>query len=109
MPQPINDLVGRIAHLHGCDIHRTIPAAYLIEMARILKTGGMCLIHHSNNDRNPGLPWNQNPHARNFMNAKIFRHLAMRAGLTVLHQDVISWGYKPEEQSLDCLTLCQKP
>lgn len=77
--------------------------SYLYEFERVLRPGGTAFIHHSNYTGSPGADFQQNPHWRNFMSADLFRHVATRAGLEVVRQDVIGWGGVSQ---LDCLTLC---
>lgn len=85
-------------------------AVYLEETFRVLRPGGRALFHHSNFDSNPGGYYTENPHWRNFMSQRIFAHLAIRAGLEPLEQNVIDWGLgKKRRRSLDCLTLLEKP
>jgi ubiquinone/menaquinone biosynthesis C-methylase UbiE len=78
--------------------------AYLPEFARVLKPGAYALVHHSNYTANPGGDFRQNPHWRNFMSADIFKHVATRSGLTVLHQNIFSWG----EPNNDCITILRR-
>ena len=78
---------------------------YLKEFHRVLKPGGHCFCHHSNYTGNPDGHFMQSPHWRNFMSKELFAHYSAMAGLEVIEQRVIDWGY-PE---LDCLTLLQKP
>lgn len=81
-------------------------AAYVREIARVLVPGGQALVHHSNNDRQPGNACQQNAHWRNFMSADLFAHFARRAGLVVVDQTPLDWDGVPR---LDCLTLVQQP
>ena len=82
--------------------------AYLIETKRVLRPGGRALFHHSNYIQSPENPQWSNPHGRNFMSAEIFRHLASRAGLSVLTQIVIDWGKGAKKSfQLDCISLLQ--
>lgn len=79
---------------------------YFVEFQRVLKSGGMGLIHHSNyaalcaNER----PWQENPESRAFVSAEDVRRIAERHGLTVLKQQVIDWSLP----NLDCITLVRK-
>lgn len=77
--------------------------AYLPEFTRTLKKGGTLFVHHSNYTGAPGADFRKNPHWRNYMSRDLFRHLATRAGLKVVSQNVIGWG---GVRGLDCLTLC---
>ena len=90
-----------MVHFEMMDIYE-----YLIDIYRVLATGGTALLHHSNNDENYKASFNNTSHGRNFMSKNIFAYLAYRAGFEVLEQKVIDWnGYK----ELDCITLLQKP
>lgn len=82
-----------------------IVRAYLREFHRILKPGGRCFIHHSNDTERPGgglVP----PHSRNFMSVELFAHYSLKSGLEVTHQQVIDWG---DFKNLDGLTMLRKP
>lgn len=83
-------------------------AAYLRETERVLEPGGMALFHHSNFTGIVGLPHNSDHRFgwRNYMNAELFTHLAMRAGLLVVEQELLDWG---GHAKLDGLTLLRKP
>jgi ubiquinone/menaquinone biosynthesis C-methylase UbiE len=82
---------------------------YLKDANRILVNGGKILFHHSNAAFSPELWYTQKPHARNFMSADIFIHLATRNGFKVLRQDIFSWGDGENfAKDIDCLSLCQK-
>lgn len=78
---------------------------YLKEIGRCLIPGGMALLHHSNNDKQPGNLYSQNTHWRNFMTAGLFKHMSMRAGLEVIEQRVFDWG---DAKDLDCVSLVIK-
>ena len=78
---------------------------YLKETKRILVKGGKALFHHSNNTENYRITYSTGKHGRNYMSKDIFAHLADRAELKVLEQQVISWG---GIEKLDCVTLAEK-
>lgn len=83
--------------------------SYLLDINRVLFPGGRALLHHSNYTGSPGRMWGSNPHARNFMSADLFAHCAIKAGLDVVAQSLITWGDgKDRFHNLDCVTLCQK-
>lgn len=85
-------------------------ANYLAETQRILESGGMALFHHSNLDANYRVSFQNNQHARNFMNRKLFAYLAYRVGLEIVEQQVFDWGSGNDLWTdLDCLTLVRKP
>lgn len=82
-----------------------IVRAYLREFQRVLRPGGRCFLHHSNNTEQPGgglVP----PHNRNFMSKELFAHYALKSGFQVMQQNVIEWG---NFKRLDCLTTLRKP
>jgi ubiquinone/menaquinone biosynthesis C-methylase UbiE len=79
--------------------------SYLKDIYRILLPDGRALLHHSNNDKNPGALYSKNPHWRNFMSASLFAHVAMRMGFLVIEQQLLEWG---GEAQLDCVTLLAK-
>lgn len=91
-----------MVHFELLDIYN-----YLRETYRILCSGGMALFHHSNytDDYEVSFMHTANLGGRNFMSKKIFAHLAYRAGLEVVQQDIIDWS----EPNIDCITLCRKP
>jgi ubiquinone/menaquinone biosynthesis C-methylase UbiE len=80
----------------------TVVEAYLADTARVLKSGGRALYHHSNFGEGKGKIWGQNPHARNFMTKDMMADLARSKGLDVIEQRVIGWGGVDQ---LDCITL----
>lgn len=86
--------------------HKDVVGAYLKDTYRVLKPGGRALYHHSNYSENPNTSFGQNPHARAFMTQELFRQLSGQASLTILHQEVITWG---NVKDIDCVTLLEKP
>jgi len=84
-----------------CDVVHS----YLRDAVRILRPGGMGLFHHSNYDGSPAaIHYGQNPHARNFMTARLFAHFAHKEGCSIIEQQIIPWGDVP---ALDCISLFQ--
>jgi SAM-dependent methyltransferase len=79
-------------------------ASYLTEISRILRVGGLALLHHSNYASNPEGRFTANPGWRNYMTADLMRHLASRNGLSLLDQTIIKWS-APES---DALTILEK-
>lgn len=82
-----------------------IVFAYMPEFARVLRRGSYALIHHSNYTDSPGSDFQKNPHWRNYMSAGIFQHSAIRSGLIVIEQKILTWGDDPD---LDCITILRK-
>lgn len=80
-------------------------AAYLGEIARVLKPGGRALLHHSNYSANPTGRFTENPGWRNFMSKDVMAHLASRAELKVLDCQEINWS----APGSDALSLLEKP
>ena len=106
--RPLEDASKTAIFSYDAMVHFELPdvSSYLADTCRVLTPGGKALFHHSNYTANPGGFYQENPHWRNFMSADIFAHLAIRAGLRVVSQNVIRWG---EHQNIDCVSLCQKP
>jgi len=66
--------------------------SYLNDAKRVLKPGGMMLLHHSNFSAPVGVPYGQNPHARNHMTFELFQSYASAAGLALEASEVLGWG-----------------
>jgi hypothetical protein len=81
-----------------------IVISYIPEFARVLEPDAHAFVHHSNYTANPGADFRQNPHWRNFMSAAIFKHIAVRSGFDVVHQQILSWG----EPDNDCITVLKR-
>jgi ubiquinone/menaquinone biosynthesis C-methylase UbiE len=88
-------------------IEADITDGYLAEFARVLSTGGRCVIHH------PGSPSLRQRvgGGRSELTADLFADLANSYGLSVLRQ-VDSWG--PGKRSntklfADCVSVLEKP
>ena len=79
---------------------------YLVDIYRVLVSGGKALLHHSNYDSDYRASFENSVQSRSFMNEKIFAYLAYRAGFKILRQKIIDWG---EDKELDCISLLQKP
>lgn len=67
-------------------------ASYLRELGRTLVPGGMALIHHSNNDRQPTASVTESIGWRNYMTADLVAHLAARGGLELVEHQVVEWS-----------------
>lgn len=90
-----------MVHFEMMDIYE-----YLIDIYRILTSGGKALLHHSNYDRDYKASFENSIQSRSFMSRKIFAYLAYRAGFKIVEQKIIDWGVDKE---LDCISLLQKP
>ena len=106
--RPLPDESTTAIYCYDAMVHFSadLVASYLADTARVLARNGMALYHHSNYDRDQGLHYGQNPHARNIMSIPRFRSLAEAAGLEVLQSVALDWGNEPD---LDGLTLVRKP
>lgn len=78
---------------------------YLKETQRVLQSGGRALFHHSNNTEDYKVTFSTGTIGRNYMSAQLFAHLADRAGLNVIKQQIINWK---TAKNLDCITLVEK-
>ena len=76
---------------------------YFVEFKRVLKTGGMALIHHSNYAALSSVarPWTENPESRAYVSAEDVRRIAEKCGLSIVKQQVIDWS----RANLDCITV----
>lgn len=83
-----------------------IVESYIRDMKRVLKNGGLALLHHSNYSLQPDIKhYGMNPHARNHMSQLMFTEIAARAGLAVVESMIIPWG---DVKELDCISLLRK-
>ena len=80
---------------------------YLNDIYRVLKIGGMALLHHSNycSDYMASFENSQNNHARSFMSKELLAYLAYKAKFEVVDQLIIDWG---GIKNLDCISLIRK-
>lgn len=86
-----------------------VVRAYLAEFRRVMEPGARAFLHHSNLTRNPGGDFQRNAHARNFMSVELFKHYALKEGLSVVRQKVINWGQGEKAvKGLDGLTLLRR-
>jgi len=106
--RPLSDRTVSSIFCYDAMVHfsQDIIEAYLVDAARVLRPGGMALLHHSNYDAPEGVPYGENPHARNKMTQARFCLLAGASGLEVEESCVIDWGGYTD---LDCVTLLRKP
>ena len=91
-----------MVHFEMFDIYE-----YLKDMHRVMKKGGMALLHHSNSsdDYQATFRSNKNVHSRSFMSKELFAYLAYKVGFNVVEQRVIDWG---GSKNLDCISLIMK-
>lgn len=82
---------------------------YLREISRVLRPGGLALLHYSNFEAFPQNSFKVNPHWRNFFSRKMMVHFATRFSLEALENRVIDWppegGGTPE---LDAVALLRR-
>ena len=89
-----------MVHFEAADV-----IVYVQEAARVLKMGGLALLHYSNYQGNPTGSYQDNPAWRNFFSESMMLHFANRAGLKVIHSLVLDWF---EAKKSDALILLQK-
>lgn len=101
-----------------------VMAAYLSEVARVLKDGKTAFLHHSNLGEYPShfltaslLPQGARAALNRWglvdidqwrapsMSAPIFRRLAREAGLAVVGQELVNWGAR---RLIDCFSIVRK-
>jgi ubiquinone/menaquinone biosynthesis C-methylase UbiE len=90
---------------------RLVMRRYLLEFARVLRSGGAGFIHHSNfGTRQQHSQWRANPHWRSNMSAELFREYCQAAGLTLIGQKLLDWGPWQGRAcpALDCISIFRK-
>ncbi len=104
--QPVRDGDVTLVYCFDAMVHfdSDVVRSYLRDTRRVLAPRGRGFFHHSN--YTGGSDWLTNPAGRNFMTKEMFAHYALKEGLNVLSQQVITWA---EEIDLDCLTLVEHP
>lgn len=105
--EPVADASTTAIYCYDAMVHFSpdIVESYLADSARILASGGMALLHHSNYEAPAERHYGQNPHARNVMTQSLFAGFCRRARLEIVESIVIPWG---KTAGLDCVTLCRK-
>ncbi|WP_269929732.1 class I SAM-dependent methyltransferase [Aminobacter sp. HY435] len=105
--QPIADNSLTAIFCYDAMVHFSpdIVASYLADATRVLRQGGMALLHHSNYPAPPENHYGQNPHARNHMTLELFQQLTKDAGLAIVETIPLQWGLVPD---LDRLSLVRK-
>jgi SAM-dependent methyltransferase len=83
---------------------------YLVEIKRVLRSGGTAFLHHSNlGEKSPNSDWATNPGTRSDMSADLMRIYASQLELDIVSQHkqgrAQGWG----EDDLDCVSICHKP
>ncbi len=92
-----------MVHFEMMDIYR-----YLKDIYRVLRHGGMALLHHSNNTYDYRISFETEAaerHGRNYMSKDLFAYMAYRAGFEIVEQKLITVG---NVKDLDCLSLIRK-
>ena len=82
-----------------------IVEMYLKDTARVLRSGGRALYHHSNYSDSTTFVKGGTPGARGYMTTELFNEMVKAAGLVLLEQEVINWG---GVEDLDCISLLEK-
>ncbi|HMI62593.1 MAG TPA: class I SAM-dependent methyltransferase, partial [Puia sp.] len=65
--------------------------AYIKDSFRVLKPGGLALLHHSNYDKNPEGIFSSNPGWRNYMSWELFTQMAKASGFRIIESKTISY------------------
>lgn len=106
--EPVEDKALSAIYCYDAMVHFApeLVEAYVKDTARVLKSGGLALYHHSNYDAPTDLHYGQNPHSRNKMTRKMFNSFAANAGLEVAEAFEQGWG---GHDNLDGVTLLRRP
>jgi hypothetical protein len=81
---------------------------YIKEFHRVLASGALGFVHHSNYTGAPGRDFQEHPAWRNFMSKDIFAHVCRRNGLEIVDQYLIDWN-SPAYRNTDCFTVFRRP
>jgi SAM-dependent methyltransferase len=102
---PVLDYDVTLVYCFDAMVHfdSDVVRSYLRDTRRVLAPGGRGFFHHSN--YNKGHDWLTNPGGRAFMTKEMFAHYALKEGLSVVRQQVLTWS---GEMNLDCLTLVEQ-
>ncbi len=101
-PQPDASVTAIFCYDAIVHFSRDLVASYLKDARRVLKPGGMALLHHSNYFwPDTTVHYGHNPRGRNHMTQALFNEYVADAGLEVVEQILMDW----ELPSLDCLSL----
>ena len=103
--RPVRDGEVTLVYCFDAMVHfdSDVVRSYLRDTLRVLTPGGRGFFHHSNFTR--GHDWRTNTGGRAFMSKELFEHYALKEGLNVLSQEVITWS---GETDIDCLTLVER-
>jgi ubiquinone/menaquinone biosynthesis C-methylase UbiE len=106
--RPIPDESLTAIYCYDAMVHfsQDLVGSYLRDATRVLRPGGRALLHHSNYNGPAMEHYGLHPMARNVMPRGCFDKLAHDAGLSVIRNQIISWGDVPE---LDRISLLEKP
>lgn len=98
---------GEISAIYCWDaaVHfdKEVIADYIVEFARVLKTGGKGFAHHSNLGERAAKDIKKNPHWRSNMSKELFAEFCRQNGLRVVSQTDVAWG-----EITDCATIFTK-
>lgn len=82
---------------------------YLLEIKRVLKTGGSAFLHHSNlGEKNPDSNWANNSGTRSDMSGLIMKKYAEDIGLDLVFQKIQGLAEGWGEEALDCVSVIRK-
>src|ERR1700733_8772449 len=82
--------------------------SYVMEISRILVSGGRALLHYSVNESNPEESFDSDPAWRNFFSEPLMRHAASRANFGVLERKIFDWPVGSANSKTDGLILLEK-
>ena len=83
---------------------KEVVFSYVRDCYRLLQPGGLCLLHYSNYQGNPGGKFTDNPGWRNYMSQELFVACAIDTGFTILHTSILDFS----GPATDALTLMKK-
>ena len=95
-------------------VEQDVMQSYTRELARVLRPGGVALLHHSNlaayiDEQSGELRTREHHWRARTMSASRMREHAMGAGLDVLVQELRTMGTTTDEALIDCISLVRRP
>lgn len=105
--RPVEDSSTTAIFCYDAMVHFSpdIVESYLLDARRVLRPGGMALLHHSNYSAPLDQHYGLNPHARNHMTEQLFRELVGKSDLKIVDTVAIAWGH---DQELDRVSLLRR-
>ncbi len=89
----ISDLSPSLVYSFNIIVHfePEIVESYVRYIYRVLKSGGIAFMHHSNLSHTKKQDFKKQPQLRNYLTKEIMADFIHKAGITIINQDVFDW------------------